>query len=140
MNKILSSIIAFVFIFSSQSFSQSPSITTQELEEHVGYLASDDLGGRLPGTENDKQAAAYIAGEFEKAGVELLGENGFQYFDVVTGVDAGKGNELVHKELKGRITKDFIPLSFSKNTTLEAEVAFVGYGFQVKNDTIRIWM
>src|SRR5210317_315392 len=125
------SVLILSLFFVSLSFSQSPTITTQELEQHVSFLASDDLGGRLPGTENDKQAAAYIAGEFEKAGIQLLGENGFQYFDVVTGVDVGKNNELVHGELKARVTKDFVPLSFSKNTSVEAEVVFVGYGFQV---------
>ncbi len=132
--------LSFFFIFGSVliSFSQENSdITTEELQQHTGFLASDDLGGRLPGTENDKQAAAYIAGEFEKAGLELIGENGFQYFDVVTSVDAGKNNVLKSGDLTGRVKKDFIPLSFSKNTSLEAEVVFAGYGFQVENDSLQ---
>jgi len=120
------------------SFShENKEITIEELEQHVGYLASVELGGRLPGTENDRQAAAYIAGEFEKAGIELLGENGFQYFEVVTGVDAGKNNKLTTAGFEGRVSKDFVPLSFSKITSLEAEVVFVGYGFQVENDTLK---
>lgn len=128
----------FVFGINLISFSQENSdITTEELKQHTGFLASDDLGGRLPGTENDKQAAAYIAGEFEKAGLELIGENGFQYFDVVTSVDAGKNNVLKSGDLTGRVKKDFIPLSFSKNTSLEAEVVFAGYGFQVENDSLQ---
>lgn len=119
------------------TFSQNPDITTQELEQHIGFLASDDLGGRLPGTENDQQAADYIAGEFKLAGMKLLGENGFQYFEVVTGVSAGKNNVFRSGDDEGRVKKDFIPLSFSKNISLEAEVVFVGYGFQVENDTLK---
>ena len=118
------------------AYSQNTEITVEELHQHIGYLASTELGGRLPGTENDRQAAAYIAGEFEKAGIELLGENGFQYFDVVTGVSAGDHNELIADTFEGRVKKDFIPLSFSKNTSLEADVIVVGYGFQVENDTL----
>ncbi len=116
---------------------EDPDISVSELRDHTEYLASDELGGRLPGTENDRQAAGYIAGEFEKAGIELLGDNGFQYFDVVTSVKAGENNLLTFGEVKGRVNKDFIPLSFSKNTSLEAEVVFVGYGFQVENDTLK---
>jgi len=129
--------ICLVFGIQMRTFSQSQDITVQELENHTGYLASDDLGGRLPGTENDRQAAAYIAGEYKKAGIELLGEEGFQYFDVVTSVRAGKNNVYKSGEIEGRVSKDFIPMSFSKNTSLEAEVVFVGYGFQVENDTLK---
>ncbi len=139
MNKMHLSIL-FAALFTSLclfTFSQNPDITSQELEQHIGFLASDDLGGRLPGTENDQQAADYIAGEFKLAGMKLLGENGFQYFDVVTGVSAGKNNAFRSGDVEGRVKKDFIPLSFSKNISLEAEVVFVGYGFQVENDTLK---
>ena len=116
---------------------ENPEITAEELQQHVSYMAADGLQGRLPGTYGDRQAAAYIAGEFEKAGIKLLAENGYQYFEVVTDVKAGEGNILVSGDLDARLHKDFVPISFSKNTALEAQVVFAGYGFQVENDTLK---
>ncbi|HSG68556.1 MAG TPA: M20/M25/M40 family metallo-hydrolase, partial [Bacteroidales bacterium] len=124
-------------IISTMYAQENPDITTQELQQHVSYLASDALGGRLPGTGGGKLAGEYIADEFKKAGLQLLGDKGFQYFDVVTSVEAGKGNTLEADGLEAFVNEDFIPLSFSKNTSLDAGVVFVGYGFQVENDTLK---
>ena len=131
------SLIAICVLTVSTIFAQeNPDITISELEQHVGYLASDELMGRLPGTEYDVLAAGYIVAEYKKAGIELLGENGFQYFDVVTSVEAGDQNALSFDGYVATAGEDFIPLSFSRNTSLKAEVAFAGYGFQIKNDSI----
>ncbi len=125
------------FFFLQTAIAQeNPEITAEELRQHVTYLASDELKGRLPGTDEDRLAAAYIASRFGNAGLMLLGDNGFQYFDVVTGVEAGTENALATKNREGILNEDFIPLSFSRNTELEAGVVFVGYGFRVKNDSL----
>ncbi|MEE4256577.1 MAG: M20/M25/M40 family metallo-hydrolase [Bacteroidales bacterium] len=130
-----------IFIFSLSfgfiSIAQSPAITTEELEEHIAFLASDELMGRLPGTEWDVQAAEYIAQQYKLAGIQLLGEDGFQYFDVVTEVEPGEDNYLKADMITAVAGEDFTPLSFSKNTSLESEVSFAGYGFQVENDTLK---
>lgn len=90
------SLITFIFLFSfiiihSQDEAE---ITVTELEQIVGFLASDNFGGRLPGTDGDKLSQAYIVGEFQRSGMELLANNGFQYFDVITSVEAGENNVL----------------------------------------------
>ncbi len=139
MKRLLISLFSVLTIASSTGhiFAQSNAdITAEELRQHVTYLASDALGGRLPGTGGDKLAGEYIAGEFEKAGLYLLGENGFQYFDVVTKVEAGKANTLYAEGVTAYVGEDFVPLSFSKNSRLQASVAFAGYGFQIENDTL----
>jgi aminopeptidase YwaD len=133
---ILSLLLSFVIVQST--FAQANAdITVEELETHVGYLASDAFGGRLPGTGGDQLSQAYIAGEFQRSGLELIANNGFQFFEVVTSVEAGENNSITYPDLLAVVKEDFIPLSFSKNTSLTAEVAFVGYGFQIENDTLK---
>ena len=45
-------------------------ITVEELRDHVFYLASDSLQGRMPGTEGYNTAARYAASRFLQAGLE----------------------------------------------------------------------
>jgi len=51
-------------------------ITPQAMRAHVGFLSSDLLEGRETGTRGYDLAAAYVAAQFEAAGVEPAGENG----------------------------------------------------------------
>jgi Zn-dependent M28 family amino/carboxypeptidase len=44
---------------------------------HVLYLADDKLEGRLTGSQGHRQAAAYVAAEFEKAGLQPAGTNAY---------------------------------------------------------------
>jgi len=47
------------------------------LKEDVVYLAADELEGRAIGTEGEEKAAEYLALEFEKAGLQGKGTDGF---------------------------------------------------------------
>ncbi|MEP0713292.1 M28 family peptidase [Algoriphagus sp.] len=49
----------------------------QNLKSDVIYLAADDLGGRAIGTQGEQKAADYLAAEFEEAGLEPKGTDGF---------------------------------------------------------------
>src|SRR5580692_1720345 len=44
---------------------------------HVQYLADDKLEGRNTGSAGHRQAAAYVAGEFERAGLKPAGVEGY---------------------------------------------------------------
>jgi hypothetical protein len=55
----------------------NPEITTVDLRESLGYLASDSLQGRLPGSEGDILAGNYIAEKFAAYGIDPAGENGY---------------------------------------------------------------
>lgn len=104
-------------------------ITLPELKYHVEILASDSLEGRAPGTEGGLKAAEYIAGEFRYYSLQPGGANGFyQDFPVITGVTADSGNRLMIGNEILAIGKDFIPLAFSADTTVEGPVVFAGYG------------
>lgn len=131
------SLFSILFFFSFSILAQeNPDILPEELEQHVSYLASDDLQGRYPGTEGDRLSAEYIAGEYDKAGIKRLAENGFQYFEVVVSAEAGEKNMLDAGDVSATLNKDFTPLSFSKNTILFAPVVFAGYGFDIKTDSL----
>ena len=54
-------------------------ITTEELYRHISILASDEFEGRETGTEGQRKAAKYIAGEFKDFGLPAQGENNTYY-------------------------------------------------------------
>ncbi len=61
--------IATTLTFYSQNTSH------QRIQQHVQYLASDELKGRGAGTEDEKKAAYYIARQFKKYGLVPLSQN-----------------------------------------------------------------
>ncbi len=111
-------------------------ISIKELKEHVTYLASDDLKGRLSGTPEGLLAAEYIRDQI-KPFMTLMGENGFQYFEVVTDVKLGSNNKLNFTNFEGKINENFAPYSFSKSTTVDAKVVFAGYGLEIDTDDLK---
>lgn len=52
-------------------------ISTQNLEKHIYYLASDEMKGRQTGSKEVKKAARYIKKHFKKYGLEPKGEKSF---------------------------------------------------------------
>tara|TARA_Y100000590_G_scaffold227747_1_gene257033 strand:+ start:11050 stop:12756 length:1707 start_codon:yes stop_codon:yes gene_type:complete len=110
---------------------------TSDLHSHVKYLAADKLEGRYPGSKGGKMAAEYIKKQFIKNNLTLLGEDGFQYFDIITGVELGYNNYLLFENNKYVPNTDYIPLSFGKNINFKGEVSFIGYGFTIENDSIQ---
>lgn len=115
---------------------ENPAITEDELFQHISYLASDSLKGRLPGTAEDKLAALYIASEFKKAGLSFLTDDGLQSFEVITDLEKGKANSLIMGTVDYEISSDFAPFPFTANATLDAEVVFAGYGFDLNEEEI----
>lgn len=121
------------------------SITAADLRRHVTYLASEELAGRLTGTEGEGLATAYVANAFDKMGLEPAGDNGsyFQEFAFTAGVDLGPNNELTIEGLENRSAPgkvqagvDWIPLSFSSIGPVEpAGIVFAGYGIEAPAET-----
>ncbi|MGC8898215.1 MAG: M20/M25/M40 family metallo-hydrolase [Bacteroidota bacterium] len=113
-----------------------PSISANAILNHVKVLASDSLEGRRAGTPAADKAAAYIAKIFEENHLLPAGDKGtwFQHFDFISGVKLGEHNAATltlqrkHEERILTVGRDFIPLSFTKDTTVSASLVFVGYG------------
>jgi len=115
-------------------------ITAADLRAEVGFLAAEERQGRMTGSAGARQAADYIAARLQEAQLKPAGDNNtfFQKFEFNAGVKVLKEkNELVlsgdtiSKPLRFEVEKDFAPLSFTDNQTVNGEIVFVGYGLSV---------
>ena len=126
-----------LFYFTGAVYAQNPEVTSKELKQHVNYLAADQLKGRKAGTEGGKKAAEYIREQFNNYGLDLMADDGFQHFKLINSAEAGEKNLLKIDKEEFTPKEDFIPISFSANKELTAEVVFAGYGFQIDKDTMQ---
>ena len=112
------------------------------IREHVEFLASDALEGRMTGSAGAKRAADHIAAQFARLNLKPISDAAgyFQAFEFTAGrrIIAAENEFQVthHKHGAEQITdfsveKEFQPLSFSRNGVVEGEVVFVGYGLTV---------
>lgn len=129
-------ILFFVSIEVRSQVDTSEEIKIDELRYHMNYLASEELEGRLPGTEGGQKAAEYLRDQLKALPVTLLGDDGFQYFDVTNGVEPGENNYLTIGSEKFEFNKDYLPLSFSANGEYTGPAVFAGYGFNFTDDSL----
>lgn len=104
---------------------------------YVQYLASDQMEGRLTGSEGYQKAARYVTGEFQKAGVQPKGKDGFLQpvkFDVQR-IQAGQSSlALIEhgQERKLALNEDALLGSrLAQPKSLDAPLVFVGYGLHI---------
>ncbi len=124
-------------VFLLLSCSGNREVTVKELQEHIKYLSSDSLKGRLTGSQGDSLAAEYIKAKLLSYGLVPLSGDGLQRYKVTKRVIPGKSNSLSAYGTDYVIEKDFTPFAFSSNNSLEAEVVFAGYGFNLNNDSLK---
>lgn len=110
-------------------------VSTEALRRHIDVLASDDFAGREPGTEGEKKAIAYIAGQMRSFGLEPGGPRNswYQPLDVAvrrpgeqSSVWQVRGNRRERIEL----SRDEVILlgRSSRETLARAPVIFAGHG------------
>ncbi len=109
-------------------------ITAAVLRAHVFFLASDALRGRAPGSPGGAAAAAYIASEFLRAGLQPVGGSYYQRFPLL-GIRTDTANALLvfdggADELRAGYGTDAVvwPGSPSAPASVTGEVVFAGYG------------
>jgi hypothetical protein len=114
-----------------------PAISTDNLRTHLQFLSSDEMRGRANGSPELDRAAEYIAQQFEAAGLQPGGVNGwFQPFELVAGLIIGPGNGLSltfnGKSVTFALGTTYYPLGTPADgakTRLDAlDVVFAGYG------------
>jgi hypothetical protein len=103
------------------------------LKRDVTFLASPLCEGRGPTTQGINRAAAYIAAEFQKAGLKPGNvADYFQPFRI-----AGATGSLTLTGPQGQVVRleqprHFIPLGHDQEGTVSGPVAFAGYGISTK--------
>ncbi len=106
-------------------------IDVKDIRLHVSRLASDEMEGRLTGTEGEKLATAYVSSVFQQLGLEPGGDEGyFQPFGFTAGVRLGQNNRLaISNQENPKLDEEWRPLALSRSGEIKsADVVFAGYG------------
>ena len=102
----------------------------QNMKKHIEYLASDALEGREAGTEAEKKAAAYISTQFNSAGLEPRGTDGYyQDFDFLMGKNPGEVLFTIDGN-NPELDKDYFVMNFSANGEASGSLISIGFGIE----------
>ena len=120
------------FVF-AQKNPDNPQITSEEIKEHLQYLASDEMKGRFSGSPEAYKAGEYIKEDFQRHGLKAaFAGNFFQEFPFIEKVELTKNNSLslnVNGESEAlKINKDFTTAPFSGKQKINSDLVFTGYG------------
>lgn len=112
---------------------ETSSITAADLKNYVFQLASDEMGGRLVGTDGNRLAAAFIADRFANLGLTAVDreENYRHTFELIIprlGTNTHFNLTIGDEPLSSRLGNDFFPERFSGTGTAEGKLVFAGYG------------
>jgi aminopeptidase YwaD len=115
----------------------NPEITAKEIQDHINFLASDDLQGRMTGTPELYKAAEFLKKEFEAYGLKpLFNGSYFQEFPFMQKLELGKNNLTFYvdgKEIVASLSSDFTPLGFTDNISSKGKLVFAGYGISAND-------
>ena len=113
-----------------------PEISAEDFAAHIRVLASDDFGGRQPGSDGEEKTVAYLRDQFQRLGLEP--GNGNSYFQTVpmieTRADAARTTMSVSaagKPLALRFGQDMVlgtRRGLPEISLADAPMVFVGYG------------
>src|SRR5215213_4942395 len=132
-----------LLVFVTTAVAQELEPSAAKIQQHVTYLASDELDGRRTGTPGANEAAKYIALEFERLGIRpapatdswkinVMSARYLQTFPYIGRVELGKNNVLSVRSgetLNLHVGEDWMPLGISANQTLNLTgVVFAGHG------------
>ncbi len=125
---LLVGFFVFILLIGQKTWAQSPT-SQAALEEYLRYLASDELMGRMTGTEGNNQAAQYIADHFQKAGLKTL-EGAKDYFQpVYLEKTAPTDEHTLTFNGQGLAHKEDMVVFRGQPLEIEGDVVFAGYGY-----------
>ena len=151
MNKNTNSLYAYILIvilglamiqmknIGTYQSGSSPSITENDIMDHIRYLSHNDRAGRYPGTRESKDVISYLIRQFKSFGVKPGGENGsfVQPFNITDGIELGKNNSMIIDGDSLVTGRDYMPVWFSGNETVSASAVFAGYGFSIDEKELK---
>ena len=119
----------------------APGFLAADIGRHIDYLCRPELGGRMTGTEGERNATAYVAAYLESLGLQPAGRNGtfFHEFEFVSSVKLGPANslKLASQETSShQLDEDWRPVFFSQEGRIDpTAIVFAGYGIVAPADT-----
>lgn len=142
-------LVAFfvLFLIPVVLYGQSPTAAThfdgKSWWEHVKFLADDSLEGRDTGSEGLRKAQAYAVEQFQKAGLEPAGINGFYQPVAFTQFQVDEAKSSLALTGGGKSTKlsfaddAFFSTRFTRTSTqVSAPMVFIGYGLKVPENNL----
>ena len=112
-----------------------PEVSTEDLAMHIKVLASDEFGGRAPGTIGEEKTVAYLTQQFQRLG--LKPGNGDSYVQTVPMIEslvsADSSMRISHKGKSQNLLmgKDMVMGTRSEQAEVKlnaSDMVFVGYG------------
>ncbi|MBO9199827.1 MULTISPECIES: M20/M25/M40 family metallo-hydrolase [Niastella] len=107
-----------------QKLKKADKVMITNLQAHIMYLADDKLEGRRAGTNGEKLAYEYIRGQFQKAGLEPKGEQGWlQPFEINDGKQVNAATLLFINDHELKLNDEYFPFVFCPTASLDAAVS-----------------
>jgi Zn-dependent M28 family amino/carboxypeptidase len=113
-----------------------PLIDPRALRAHMRFLADDLLQGRATGSDGYRTAARYVAAQFEAAGLEPAGTDGYLQPVKLRSAELDESRSWLRVSVPGHSTSEMrnlqqtliLPSFVRANDELQGPLVFVGYG------------
>ena len=107
-------VVLFPILLNAQKLKRADKLLIQNLETHIKFLASDALEGRRAGTPGEQKAVDYITSQYQNAGIQAMGNNGFiQSFPIDEGKKLTASSFIKVDKQSLLLDADFSPISNS---------------------------
>ena len=107
-------VFLFPFLLNAQKLTRADKVLIQNLENHIKFLASDELEGRRAGSPGEQKAVDYIISQYQNAGIKAMGNNGFiQSFPIDEGKKLSPNSFIKVNKQVLLLDADFFPISNS---------------------------
>lgn len=129
-NKSILLTLVVSFLITTNGFAQTKRETViVNLKKHISTLASDEFGGREPGTKGEVLAYEYIIKEFKGVGLEPKGTEGYlQEFSFVKSVFMSPTCNFISDGKTFEAKKDYFLLPYSTEGAAKGKTLNVGFG------------
>ncbi|HEY0356739.1 MAG TPA: M28 family peptidase [Flavisolibacter sp.] len=110
----------------AQKLKKHDKLILENLQNHIRFLSDDKLEGRRTGTMGEKIASEYISGQFRTIGLVPKGSAEYlQSFEINEGKQIMPSTFLKINDQQLKLNKDYFPLVFSPDTSIEAMPSMV---------------
>ena len=104
-------VVLFPILLNAQKLKRADKLLIQNLETHIKFLASDALEGRRAGTPGEQKAVDYITSQYQNAGIQAKGTNGFiQSFPIDEGKKLTASSFIKVDKQSLLLDADFFPI------------------------------